>query len=286
VWTSWIVFVGCVPEFFECKDIVTWFADKFIQNKRVIALQNNSLISLVPSIFREMLKLSESNLSYKGEVARNLLKSKNNGIEIIQEYLHERASMPEDISIIQISSLKNTYKEIAWLFTWIASQDSTETIPWLTLYILHFVVHEYAIFEWDKIILNETISQLNNFDTENFFCTSYLIFSITYCHTFEGLNIARKVKINMDLVTMWYQALWRQRVNHHFYEVYCSFVSKFKNFLFWEDTAWLSLEATTFLKGKGVLEKMKDYNVIEFFSLSKNIYLFPIIYLISCLSLR
>jgi hypothetical protein len=35
--------------------------------------------------------------------------------------------------------------------------------------------------------------------------------------------------------------------------------------LFGEDTLWLSLEATTFLKGRGVLEKMEDYNVIRVF---------------------
>jgi hypothetical protein len=137
------------------------------------------------------------------------------------------------------------------------------------------VVHENAIFDWAKIISNEITAQLTNFKTEKkFYMSSYLIFSITYCHTFEGLNIARKVKIKMDLVTMWYQALWRQRVNHHFYEVYCDFVSKFKKLLFGEDTSRLSLEATTFLKGKGVLEKMEDYNVIRVFcSIEKPIFL-------------
>jgi hypothetical protein len=108
VWTSGIVLAGCVPEVFECKDIVTWCIDKFIQNKRVITF--SSPISLVPSIFREMLKLSEPNLVYKGEEARNFLKRKNNGIKLLQEYLHDPASMPEDISRIQVSSLKNPYK--------------------------------------------------------------------------------------------------------------------------------------------------------------------------------
>jgi hypothetical protein len=39
---------------------------------------------LTPSIFREMLKLPELNLVYKGEEARNLLKIKKNGIKILQ----------------------------------------------------------------------------------------------------------------------------------------------------------------------------------------------------------
>jgi hypothetical protein len=80
--------------------------------------------------------------------------------------------------------------------------------------------------------------------------SSYLIFSITYYHTFEGLNIARRVKIKVDPMTMCYQDLWRQRVNHHFFEVYYDFVSNLKKFLFGEDTYHISLEATTFLKGK------------------------------------
>jgi hypothetical protein len=100
----------CIPEVFECKDIVTWCIDKFIQNRRVITLQSSSPVSLAPSIFREMLKLSEPNLVYKGEEAINFLKRKNNGIKLLQEYLHDPASMPEDISRIQVSSLKNPYK--------------------------------------------------------------------------------------------------------------------------------------------------------------------------------
>ena len=95
--------------------------------------------------------------------------------------------------------------------------------------------------------------------------SSYLIFSITYCHTFEGLNIAQRIKIKFDHVTMWHHDLWKKTVDHHFYEVYSDFISKFKKLLFEEDTYRLSLEAASFLKGRGVLEKMEDYNVIRVF---------------------
>jgi hypothetical protein len=61
-----------------------WCVDKLIQNRRVIALNNSSPISLTPSIFREMMKLPEPNLVYKGEEARNFLKRKNNGLELLQ----------------------------------------------------------------------------------------------------------------------------------------------------------------------------------------------------------
>jgi hypothetical protein len=61
---------------------------------------------------------------------------------------------------------------------------------------------------------------------------------------------------------------------HHFYELFCDFVSKFKKLLFWKDTSRLSLEETVFLKGKCVLEKMEDYNVIMVFcSIKKTIFI-------------
>jgi hypothetical protein len=153
--------------------------DKLIQNKRVIALHNSSPISLAPSIFREMLKFPEPNLVYKGEEARKFLKRNTNGLEPLQEYFHDPTTMLEDISRIQVSSLKNPYKEIVSLFTRIASEDSTETLPRLSLYKLHFVVHENVIFGWAKIISNEITSQLTNFKSDKrFYMSSYLIFSL------------------------------------------------------------------------------------------------------------
>jgi len=46
----------------------------------------------------------------KVEDAINFLKIKNNGIELLGEYLHDPPSMPKDILRIQVSSLTNTYK--------------------------------------------------------------------------------------------------------------------------------------------------------------------------------
>jgi hypothetical protein len=69
-----------------------------------------------------------------------------------------------------------------------------ETIPRLALYILYFTFHEQAIFDRGKIISTEIYSQLSNFkDTKKFYMASYLIFSITYCHIFKGLNIGKRV---------------------------------------------------------------------------------------------
>jgi hypothetical protein len=100
VWISIIVLAGCVAGVFECKDVVTWCVNKIIYNIHDIPLHNSSHILLAPSIFREMLKLPEPNLVYKGEEARNFLKRKNNGLELLQEYLHDPATMTVDISII------------------------------------------------------------------------------------------------------------------------------------------------------------------------------------------
>jgi hypothetical protein len=116
--------------------------------------------------------------------------------------------MQEDISRIQVSSLKNPYQEVVCIFTRITGQESTKTIPRLALYILYFTVHEQEIFYWGKIISTEIYSQLSNFkDTKNLYMSSYLIFVITYFHIFKGLNIGKRVNCNVDLVTMWYQAL-------------------------------------------------------------------------------
>jgi hypothetical protein len=63
-------------------------------NLSTIPLQSGSPVSLAPSIFKKMLKLPEPKLTYKGEEARNFLRRKNNGIELLQEYLQDPAAMP------------------------------------------------------------------------------------------------------------------------------------------------------------------------------------------------
>jgi len=47
-----------------------------------------------------MLKLPEPNITYKGYEARNFLKGRNNGIELLQEYLQDPIEIPKDLSII------------------------------------------------------------------------------------------------------------------------------------------------------------------------------------------
>jgi hypothetical protein len=60
IWTSGIAHVGCVPEVFDCKEIVAWCVDKYIPNQRIIQLQGHSPISLSPQVFCKMLKMFQS----------------------------------------------------------------------------------------------------------------------------------------------------------------------------------------------------------------------------------
>jgi hypothetical protein len=84
-----------------------------------------------------MLKLPETTITFKGDEARSFPKERNTRLELFQEYVEDPAMMPENLSNIQVTSLKNLYREIAWIFARVTGQDSIETIPRLDLYILH-----------------------------------------------------------------------------------------------------------------------------------------------------
>jgi len=148
-------------------------------------------------------------------------------------------------------------------------------ILWLALHILHFKVHENVVFDWAKIISNQNFAQSMNFRGEKkFYMAYFMVFSITHCHIFKGFSVGKGVNSKIDPVTMWYQALWRQKFIHYFYEVYNDFVSEFNKLLFVEYTSRISLEASTFLDKKGILEKMDNFNNIRiYFSHENPIYL-------------
>jgi hypothetical protein len=76
-----------------------------------------------------MLKLLEMTITFKGGKSKSFLKEKNNGLKLLQEYLEDPSTIPEDISKIQASSFKNPYREVAWMFSRITGQESMETIP-------------------------------------------------------------------------------------------------------------------------------------------------------------
>jgi hypothetical protein len=173
---------GCVPEVFDCKELVTWCTERYIPSQQIIQLQDHSPVSLSPQVFRKMLRLPEPTLTFKGEDCRELLKKHDNGLDLLPEFLENPTVIPEDITRLQVSSFKNPFREIAWLFTRITGQETTTNISRMILYILYFTVKEHAIFDWGKLISIEISSQLSQYKKEKkLFMSSYLVFAIAHC---------------------------------------------------------------------------------------------------------
>jgi hypothetical protein len=100
----------------------------------------------------------------------------------------------EDLSNIQVSSLKNPYREMAWLFAKVVGKESTASITQLDLYILYFSIHEKTKFDWVNIISSELSFQLTNLkNNKRFYMSLYFIFSIIYCHVFKRQHLAKQV---------------------------------------------------------------------------------------------
>jgi hypothetical protein len=101
IWASRIAHGGCVPEVFDCKEVlVAWCVEKYLTSQRIIRLQGHSPISLSPQFFWNMLKLPKLTLTLKGEECGDFLKKHNNGLDLLPEYLENLASIPEDITMI------------------------------------------------------------------------------------------------------------------------------------------------------------------------------------------
>jgi hypothetical protein len=95
--------------------------------------------------------------------------------------------------------------------------------------------------------------------------SSYLVFTIAYCCPFPKLSVSKKVNYEFDPVTFWYQALWRHKASHCFYEFFNDFDSIFKYLLLGEDVPWMSNQETKFFDRKWTLEQMENYSVIMIF---------------------
>jgi hypothetical protein len=192
-------------------------------------------------------------------------------LDLLPEFLEDPMIVPEDITRLQVISFKNPFWEIAWLFTRIMGQESKARISHMIFYILYFEVKEQAIFYWGKLISIEICSQLSRFKEEKkFYMSSYLVFTIAHCFLFPKLSVSKKVNYEFDPVTFWYQALWRHKASHCFYEVFNDFVSVFKDLLLGKDDPRMSNQETNFLDRKGTLEKMENYSVIMIFGSKEN----------------
>jgi hypothetical protein len=138
---------------------------------------------------------------------------------------------------------------MAWILARVLGQESTATIPHLSLYILYYSIQGKRIFDWSKIISSEISFQLSNFKKDKkFYMSAYLVFAIVYCHVFQGLHLSRQVDSKTNPVHTWYPSLWKQKVMYHFYEVYDSFLSSFKKLMFGNNTSRLSLEVDNILR--------------------------------------
>jgi hypothetical protein len=142
IWTFGIARPGCLPKFFYYKNLVTWCIERYIPSQRIIQLQDHSPVSLLPQLFHKMLRLPKPTLTFKGEDCSEFLKKRDNGLEILPEFLKKTVVVPKDITRLQVISFKNPFWEIAWIFTRIIGQETTSNISRMILYILYFTVKE------------------------------------------------------------------------------------------------------------------------------------------------
>jgi hypothetical protein len=192
-------------------------------------------------------------------------------LDIFAEFLEDPITVPGDITKLQVSSFRNPFREITWLFTRITGQASTTSISRIIIYILYFTVKEKFIFDWGKLISIEICSQLPRLKESNkFYMSSYLIFSIVHCFPFPKLSLSKKINCGFDPVTSWYQAMWRHKASHCFYEFFNDFVSVFKDLSLGKDASWMSVQETKFLNRKGTLEQKENHIVLMVFGSEEN----------------
>jgi hypothetical protein len=217
IWTSGITHAGCVPEGFYCKEVFSWCVEKYISSQRIIPLRDHSLVSLSPQVFRKMLRLSEPTLTFRGKYCKQFLEKHDNGLDLLPKFLKDPTTISKDITKLQVSSFRNPFRETAWLFTRITGQESTTSISCIVIYILYFTVKVQFMFDWGKLISIEICSQISQFKESNkFYMSSYLIFAIVHCCLFPKLSLSKQINYEFDLVTLWYQSMWRHKASHCF----------------------------------------------------------------------
>jgi hypothetical protein len=132
-------------------------------------------------------------------------------------------------------------------------------VPRNVIYALHYALHEKSIIDWGYLISSEVSFQLSNLKkTRKFYMTSYLIFAIAYGHVFEDFPREKHVDFKLEPIYAWYSVLYRHKAQYNFYPVHNNFISEFKKLIFGHNTSRLSLEATTFLSGKGFMKLLKN----------------------------
>jgi hypothetical protein len=104
--------------------------------------------------------------------------------------------------------------------------------------------------------------------------TCYLIFAIAYGHVFEDLPREKQIDLKLEPVCAWYSVTYNHKSQYNFYSVH-NLISEFKKMIFGHSTSRLSLEAATFLSGKGDYEMCEEFIVIRLFVSEENPFLLP-----------
>jgi len=143
-------------------------------------------ISLAPLFFKRTIRLLEPTITFKSVEAEYLLKKKNGGLELLQDYLEDPRIIPEDLSSIQVSSLNITYREMVFYSLEYSEKRVYDYCSRITMYIFYFSIHENAMFYWARIVSNKLSFQLGNFrKNKKFYMSSYLSFTIAYYYIFK-----------------------------------------------------------------------------------------------------
>jgi len=64
-----------------------------------------------------MLRFPKPRLTFRGEDSKQFLKKHDNRLDLLPEFLEDSTTIPEDITSLQVSSFRNPFHRIVWLFT-------------------------------------------------------------------------------------------------------------------------------------------------------------------------
>ena len=139
-------------------------------------------------------------------------------------------------------------------------------VPKYVLYVLHFSIWMGLIFDWAQIISNKIAHRFSNFVRSNrFFMTSYLIFMLVHCNTFEDLPLKGDVNFEVDLVQCWHLMLFKHKESFYFYQVQDCFIKRIRHMLIGRELDRLTYATMDFLKGKGVHAFEEIFTYISIF---------------------
>jgi hypothetical protein len=105
--------------------------------------------------------------------------------------------------------------------------------------------------------------------------TSYLVLSLVYCNTFEGMPPRGNVNFEEYPTQFWYPTLWKHKAPFYFYQIQDSFIKECKSMLTGTDLARVTKVAMDFLKGKGVCVFEEKFTYIRLFGFKGKPYFFP-----------